>query len=85
MADKKDDGKKYWLDRPGSVDKVYWALCALCGLLFVADAFYEKHPHFAVEYWFGFYGIFGFIAFFGLVLLGAQLRKILMRKEDYYD
>jgi len=85
MADKKDDGKTYWLERPGSIDKIFWTLCGLCALLFLTDAVYEKHPHYAVEYWFGFYAIFGFIAFFGLVLLGAQLRKILMRKEDYYD
>ena len=77
--------RKYWLDRPGSVDKVYWALCALCAVLFLADAVYTKHPVSDVESWFGFYGIVGFVAFFGLVLLGGQLRKILMRKEDYYD
>lgn len=77
--------RKYWLDRPGSIDKIYWALCAVCALLFAVDAFYEKHATFAVEYWFGFYAIAGFVAFFGLVLLGGQLRKVLMRKEDYYD
>jgi hypothetical protein len=82
---KSHDGEKRWLDRPGSVNKVYWALCAVCALLFLADAVYVKHPHFEAESWFGFYGIFGFIAFFGVVLAGKELRKILMRKEDYYD
>lgn len=85
MADKKDDGKQYWLDKPGSVDKVYWAVCILCAALFFADAFYEKHPHYEVETWFGFYALFGFVFSVGLVLIARELRRILMRKEDYYD
>jgi hypothetical protein len=85
MADKKDDGKQYWLDKPGSADKVYWAVCILCAALFFADAFYEKHPNFEVETWFGFYALFGFVFSVGLVLIARELRRILMRKEDYYD
>lgn len=85
MSDKKDEGKKYWLDRPGSAGKVYYSLCALCALLLLADAVYEKHPHFEVETWFGFYPLFGFVFSVGLVLGAKELRRILMRKEDYYD
>ncbi|NKB58592.1 MAG: hypothetical protein GKS00_19860 [Alphaproteobacteria bacterium] len=81
----KGEGKKYWLDKPGSVDKVYWALCTLCAALFLADALYEKHPHYAVEEWFGFYALFGFVFSVGLVLAARELRRFLMRKEDYYD
>ena len=77
--------KKYWLDRPGSAGKVFWALCILCALLFFADAFYVKHPVFEVEYWFGYYAIFGFFFSVGLVLSAKELRRFLMREEDYYD
>ncbi len=80
-----DDEKKYWLDEPNNVKKVFWAVCLLCAAVFVADAFYHKHIHFAVEGWFGFYGIFGFVACVGLVLAAKVLRKILIRPEDYYD
>jgi hypothetical protein len=76
---------KYWLDRPGSADKLFWALCTVCALLLVADAFYEKHPHFAVEYWFGFYALFGLVVSLGLVLSAKALRSLVTRKEDYYD
>ena len=31
------------------------------------------------------YGIFGFVACVALVLIAKQLRKVLMRREDYYD
>jgi hypothetical protein len=33
----------------------------------------------------GFYGVFGFAAFWLIVIAGKHLRKVLMREEDYYD
>ena len=85
MADGKDGGKTYWLDKAGSVDKIWYALLILCFVLTAADLFYEKHPHFEIEKWFGFYSGFGFVFSVGLVLGAKELRRILMRKEDYYD
>jgi len=85
MTDGKDDGKTYWLDKAGSVDKIWYALLILCFMLTAADLFYEKHPHFEIEKWFGFYSGFGFVFSVGLVLGAKELRRILMRKEDYYD
>jgi hypothetical protein len=82
---KSNDGKKYWLDRPGSVDKVFWTLCGTCATLFFADAFYVKHPHFEIEYLFGFYAVFGFVFSVGLVLSAKELRRFLKRGDDYYD
>ena len=80
-----NDDRKYWLDNPSNVTRICWALYVVCGLLFVADAFYHKHPHFAAESWFGFYAIYGFVACVGLVLAAKVLRVILKRPEDYYD
>ncbi len=77
--------KRYWLDDMGNVRKLFWALIAVCGLLLLADAFYEKHVHYGFEKWFGFFGLFGFGVSFALVLTARELRKILMRDEDYYD
>ncbi|MGY8960377.1 MAG: hypothetical protein ACKVKG_12830 [Alphaproteobacteria bacterium] len=74
-----------WLDRPGSAKIVCRAVYVVCAILFFADGFYEKHPHYEIEYWFGFYAIFGFIFSVGLVLSAKELRRFLMRKEDYYD
>ena len=34
---------------------------------------------------FGFYAFFGFIACVALVLIAKQLRRVLLRREDYYD
>ncbi|MEM7224631.1 MAG: hypothetical protein AAF495_16750 [Pseudomonadota bacterium] len=78
-------GKKYWLDDMRNVHKIFWALVVVCALLFLADAFYHKHVHFGFENWFGFFGLFGFIGSFLLVLVAREMRKFLMRDEDYYD
>ena len=79
------DEKKYWLDNPANVKKLIIGVVIICAGLLVSEFFYQKHAHFAVEKWFGFYGFYGFIVFSVIVLIGKELRKILMRKEDYYD
>lgn len=84
-AQEKDGEKRYWLDDMRNVYKLFWALVILCALLFLADAFYHKHVIFEFENWFGFFGLFGFCVSFALVLTARELRKILMRDEDYYD
>jgi len=76
---------KYWLDEPRNVTKIVWSLVAVCALLFIADAFYHKHVTFAVERWFGFFGIYGFVMCVGLVMGAKWMRSILKRPEDYYD
>jgi hypothetical protein len=77
--------RKYWLDEPKNVDKVFYTLCALCASVVIADFFYDKHGDFAWEHWVGFHGWFGFVACVALVLVAKQLRKVLKRPEDYYD
>lgn len=77
--------KSYWLDKPGSVDRVYWSVVVVCAVLILLDLFYVKHAEFEVEHYFGFYGIYGFVSCVFLVLAAKQIRKLLKRDEDYYD
>jgi len=77
--------RRYWLDDPRNVTKIVWALVAVCIALFVADAFYHNHGHFAIEHVFGFFGLFGFIVCVALVLAAKWMRTFLLRPEDYYD
>jgi len=77
--------KKTWLDQPGTPKKIYRGLWALCILLVLADFGYHKHAHFAAEEWFGFFGFYGFVSCVLLVLAAKELRKLIMRREDYYD
>jgi hypothetical protein len=81
----KNGGKHYWLDDMRNVKKIFWALIIVCALLFISDAFYEKHVVYEFEHWLGFFGLFGFSVSFALVLTARELRKFLMRDEDYYD
>ncbi|MHC4549553.1 MAG: hypothetical protein ACYTEZ_12340 [Planctomycetota bacterium] len=80
-----NDEKKYWLDSPRNVRKIVYALAAICVLLVLADLLYHKHLVFGCEGWFGFYGFYGFVCCIFLVLTAKQLRRVLMRREDYYD
>ena len=82
-----EDGtnRTHWLERPGSVDKIIRFLGLICAAVVVADFFYEKHGHYSWEKFPGFYAFFGFVSCVALVLAARQLRRILMRDEDYYD
>ena len=72
-----------WVDKPGSANKIFWALAVVCLLLFLADFTYEKHGHFDVEYLPGFYGAYGFVMFTLLILAAKALRYFIKRPEDY--
>jgi len=81
---------RHWLDQPRNVNRIVRGLYLLCGLVLALDLLdgwldfkQQIHPEFARA--FGFYGIFGFVCCVGLVLCAKGLRKLLMRKEDYYD
>ncbi len=77
--------KKYWLDRRANVLKLIRVFVAICAVVLLLDLAYEKHVTLSWEGWFGFFAVFGFIAYVALVLIARELRKVLMRKEDYYD
>ncbi|MFG2088565.1 hypothetical protein [Spirillospora sp. NPDC048824] len=74
-----------WLDEPRNVDRVVRGLYILCALVFLADLLYTKHPFFDFENLFGFYALYGFAGSVMLVLAAKQLRRVLMRREDYYE
>ncbi len=70
---------------PARVKIIVWALYAACAIVVVLDLDYEKEVHFGVESYLGFHAVFGFVAYVSLVLLATQLRKLIMRDEEYYD
>jgi len=84
-APRSADEKPRWLDRPGSVDWLIRALGAAAALTVLADFFYHKHVDYGFQSWPGFDAGFGFVSCVALVLAAKQLRRLLMRDEDYYD
>ncbi len=61
--------------------KIFFVLCALVALL---DLIIHKHGD---GWWnlLGFHSLYGFAACVVLVLAAKGMRRIIMRKEDYYD
>ena len=79
------DERRDWLDDPANTKKVFWGLCVICALTAAAELVVHRHPHFSWEGFPFFYCIFGFTAFWCVVIAGKHLLKILWRPEDYYD
>ena len=88
--DERSDSDLGWIEKAGNVNKLYRLLLAICALLLAADLLdllhvvYHKHTHYDIENWFGFYGIFGFIAYSLIVGAGWIWRTVVMRDVDYY-
>ena len=77
--------KSHIFDNPRNVKRAIQALYAACALSIVAELFISRHVDHPWEVLFGFYGVYGFVACTILVLAAKELRKLVMRKEDYYD
>jgi hypothetical protein len=84
--DKRPDGeRKHVFDDPKNVKRLLWVFYAICLFLLIFDAIYHRHAATAWEGFFGFYAFYGFGACVLLVLIAKEMRKVLMRGEDYYD
>ena len=82
MADRKQN---HIFDDPKNVRRAIYALYAACAVSFVAEFFVDRHADHPGEGLFGFYALYGFTACGLLVLAAKEMRKLLMRREDYYD
>ena len=80
-----DNGKKHMFDDPRNIKRVVYALFAVCGVTLLLDFVIHRHVDHPWEAMFGFYAIYGFVACVLLVLVATQMRKVLMRRDDYYD
>lgn len=79
------DEKKYWLDDPRNVRKIFIGLWLFGLAWLVPDFFLHKHEDVDFAATIGYYAAYGFFACVALVLTAKALRRILMRPEDYYD
>lgn len=83
MAHPPDD-KKHVFDNPRNVKRVIYGFFTIAAILLLLDFFIHRHTELDIEGVFGFYAFYGLIGSMFLVLSAKELRKILMRKEDYY-
>ncbi len=87
--------KQFLFDDPKNVKRLLRVFFGVCIALFLVDivdfalrathAGHFRHVERSWEGWPGFYAIYGFVACVLLVVITKQMRKVLMREEDYYD
>jgi len=73
-----------WADSPAAVWKVIVGLGVLCVFLILVDLVISRHGYAPGEGLPGFYAVVGFVAFTLIVLGAKQLRRLILRGEDYY-
>ena len=81
----KSGEKQYLFDNPRNVSLVARGFYIACILLILLEFILHRHATREWESFTGFYALFGFIACVTIVLAAKKLRKIMKRKEDYYD
>lgn len=72
-------------DTPKNIRRLQKGFFAALVLILIAEAFVDMHAEFSVAHFFGFYAVFGFISYVTLIFVAKLFRKLLMRREDYYD
>ncbi len=80
-----DKPKRHIFDNPRNVKRAIYALYGVCAVSLLGDFVIYRHIDHPWEALFGFYPLYGFGACVLLVLIAKEMRKILMRKDDYYD
>ena len=74
----------HWLDHPGIPKRLWTALAVILVLLLVGELFVTHH-HEGFMFSFGFHAWFGFIVGGGSIVLSKGWKKILKRKDTYYN
>ena len=83
MAEQQE--RSYFFDKPENISKMLKVFYVVCALLVVADFIVHRHIYHDWENLPAFYAIYGFVGCVVLVLVAKEMRKILMRGENYYD
>ncbi len=83
MAEHQDnDG---FFDKPENISKMLKVFYVICALLVAVDFLVHRHVYHDWENIPAFYAIYGFVGCVILVLIAKEMRKFLMRGENYYD
>lgn len=78
-------------EAPGFFDKesnfrlILRTFYVVCSVVLLLDVVVHRHVMHSWDQLWGFYAIFGFVACVALVLIAKEMRKVVMRSEDYYD
>lgn len=84
-ASAKEEKTVHVFDKPANVRRALALLYTACALLLLADFVVHRHTEHPLEVLPGFYPVYGFVGCVLLVIVAKEMRKWLMRSEDYYD
>lgn len=73
-----------WTETKGIGAILFWIFAGLSLLLVAADLVVDRHEKISFANSVGFYGIWGFLAFSFVVLMGWPLGQLLRRDENHY-
>lgn len=74
----------HWLDNPKTPKRLWTGFAAVLAILLVAELFVTHH-HEGFMYNFGFHAWFGFLIGGVSILASKGWKKILKRKDTYYE
>ena len=79
-----EERKHIW-DNPRNVSLLFKIFYVCCVVLVLLDFVIHRHNVHSWENLLAFYPIYGFVGVWILVLIAKQMRRVLMRPEDYYE
>lgn len=79
-----NSGETHWLDNPQTPRRLWTGLIAILVLLLVAELFVTHH-HEGFMFSYGFHAWFGFAVGGVSILASKGWKKILKRKDTYYE
>lgn len=74
-----------FFEKEKNISRMLKVFYVICGLLVAADFIVHRHTYHSWEQIPAFYAIYGFVGCVVLVLIAKEMRKVLMRSEEYYD
>ncbi len=76
--------EKHWLTRPQTIRLLWRVFVAVLALTVLAELAVQHEARFAVEGWFGFNAVFGFVACAVLIVVAKAIGTVLKRPDTYY-
>ncbi|MDP2678336.1 MAG: hypothetical protein Q8O85_06385 [Rhodoferax sp.] len=78
------DEKPHWLDQPRNVKLLWRGFLFVLLLTVLVGFFVPMHPHFAIEFIFGFNAWYGFLVCALMIVVAKGLALLLKRPDTYY-
>ena len=80
-----NDESVHWLVRPATIRKLWIGFSVVLALSVLAQAVIYVKGYFAIDDWFGFGAVYGFVSCLLMVLVAKLLGVILKRPQEYYE